>query len=272
MYLSAVGRLPARRLVLTLHGSDILRLAGTTHRQIFFQKLLNRADRVGVVSEHNRELLEEHFWVAHEKVVVVPGALRGSFAAAPPVLRVEKPADAPVVLLSVGRAHPRKGQHCVLEALALLPPAVRARIEYRVAGPVVKSAYQNRLEELARASGARVRFLGEVSDAALPGQYAAADIFVLTPVPHGPSIEGFGLVYLEAGAHGLPTLAHRTGGVPEAVRDGVTGLLSAPEDRAGLAAALARLVNDPALRARLGHAARARVLERTWSDNVAALF
>jgi len=95
---------------------------------------------------------------------------------------------------------------------------------------------------------------------------------VMTPVPHGPSLEGFGLVYLEAAAHGLPTVAHRTGGVPEAVRDGVTGLLVDPADRPALAAAIARLINEPALRANLAAAARVRARERSWADNANALF
>jgi phosphatidylinositol alpha-1,6-mannosyltransferase len=270
MYLRAFRRLPARRLVLTLHGSEILRFAARPHRRALFQNLLDQADRVGVVSQFNRTLLSERFRVTPAKLVVVPGALRHDCAdtPAPPA----KLPGAPLVMLTVGRVHPRKGQHCVLEALALLPPAARARLEYRVAGPVVDPAYQRHLEKLARDSGATVRFLGEIPDSDLPRLYAEADLFALTPVPHGPSLEGFGLVYLEAAAHGLPALAHRTGGVPEAVRDGVTGLLADPADRATLAAALARLIEDAALRARLAHAARTRAHERTWADNVAELF
>jgi phosphatidyl-myo-inositol dimannoside synthase len=270
MYLRAFRRLPARRLVLTLHGSEILRFAARPHRRALFQNLLDQADRVGVVSQFNRTLLSERFRVTPAKLVVVPGALRHDCAdtPAPPA----KLPGAPLVMLTVGRVHPRKGQHCVLEALALLPAAARARLEYRVAGPVVDPAYQRHLEKLARDSGATVRFLGEIPDSDLPRLYAEADLFALTPVPHGPSLEGFGLVYLEAAAHGLPALAHRTGGVPEAVRDGVTGLLADPSDRATLAAALARLIEDAALRARLAHAARTRAHERTWADNVAELF
>ncbi len=271
MYLHAVRRLSFRQLVLTLHGSEILRFARRPHRRFLFQKLLNRADRVGVVSEFNRTLLAKHFHVETEKIVVVPGALRSDFPTEIPP-RPTRPADAPLVLLTVGRVHPRKGQHCVLEALALLPPALRARVEYRIAGPVVQAAYQQHLEKLARDCGAVVRFLGEVPDAALSAAYAGADIFVMTPVPHGPSLEGYGLVYLEAAAHGLPTIAHRTGGVPEAVPEGVTGLLAEPDDRPALAKALAQLIQEPALRTRLGEAARRRARQRTWADNVQAMF
>jgi glycosyltransferase involved in cell wall biosynthesis len=271
MYLNALGRLPARKLVLTLHGSEILRFAGRPNRHWLFQKLLDRADRVGVVSEFNRELLLQHFRVEKNKIVGVSGALRGDFPATAPA-RAAKTPDAPVTLLTVGRVHPRKGQHCVLEALALMDPASRARLEYLVAGPVVKPDYQRRLEGLAKNCGVTVKFLGNVPDAALPDLYAQADIFVMTPLPHGPSVEGFGLVYLEAAAMGLPVIAHRTGGVAEAVRGGVTGLLVEPDDRAGLAAAIRILAKDATKRADFAAAGLERVRELSWKQNVDALF
>jgi glycosyltransferase involved in cell wall biosynthesis len=271
MYMNALGRLPARRIVLTLHGSEILRFAGQPHRRRLFQKLLDRADRVGVVSEFNRELLREHFQVAPEKVVLVSGALRSDFPDPMPP-RAAKPPDAPVTLLTVGRVHPRKGQHCVLEALAQMQPRPRANLEYLIAGPVVKREYQRRLETLAKDCGVTVKFLGSVPDAALAALYAQADIFVMTPVPHGPSIEGFGLVYLEAAAAGLPAIAHRTGGVAEAVHDGVTGLLVDPGDRAGLAAAIGTLADDAQKRSAFAAAGQLRVKQLSWARNVETLF
>jgi glycosyltransferase involved in cell wall biosynthesis len=271
MYLNALGRLPAQKLVLTLHGSEILRFAGWPHRRRLFQKLLDRADRVGVVSEFNRELLRGRFRVEQNKIVLVSGALRGDF---PTMLspRAGKAPGAPVTLLTVGRVHPRKGQHCVLEALAQMNPRPQAALEYVIAGPVVKREYQRRLEALAKNCGVTVKFLGGVPDAALPAVYAQADIFVMTPVPHGPSVEGFGLVYLEAAAAGLPAIAHRTGGVAEAVRDGVTGLLAEPDDRAGLGAAIRLLADNAPKRAELAAAGQWRAKELSWRKNVEALF
>jgi phosphatidylinositol alpha-1,6-mannosyltransferase len=269
MYLNVFGRLPARRLVLTLHGSEILRFAGPPHRRLLFQRLLDRAARVGVVSRYVRDLLQRKFRVDAAKIVLVPGALRSDYMDTS-VVRTRRPAGDAVVLLTVARVHPRKGQHVVLEALALVPPG--RPLEYRIAGPIVRPSYQRQLEILARRSGATVRFLGEVPESNLHDLYAGADVFAMTPVAHGPSLEGFGLVFLEAAAHGLPTVAHRIGGVPEAVRDGVTGLLVDPTDRPALAAAIARLRDDPSLRARLAAGARERARERSWPDNARALF
>ena len=88
-------------------------------------------------------------------------------------------------------------------------------------------------EETVRAAAAaqpelKVRFFGNLPDEELAEVYDRADIFAMTSVHHGESVEGFGLVYLEAAAHGLPVVAHDVGGVSEAVLDGKTGLPGAP--------------------------------------------
>jgi len=101
-----------------------------------------------------------------------------------------------------------------------------------------------------------------VPDEELDRLYDQADIFAMTSIDHRHSVEGFGLVYLEAAAHSLPVVAHAVGGVAEAVVDGVTGLLVPPADRPALSAAFARLIADPALRGRLGAAgSEARYLQ-----------
>jgi glycosyltransferase involved in cell wall biosynthesis len=98
-----------------------------------------------------------------------------------------------------------------------------------------------------------VRLLGRLPDT--DPLFAACDVFAL------PSeLEGFGLVYIEAAMHGVPSIGTRVGGVPDAVVDGETGLLVAPGDDAGLGAALVQLRSDVELRTRLGQQARTRAL------------
>jgi glycosyltransferase involved in cell wall biosynthesis len=117
-----------------------------------------------------------------------------------------------------------------------------------------------------------VRFLGDIADEKLGEIYAQADIFAMTSMPHKQSIEGFGLVYLEAGAHGLPVVAHDIGGVPEAVTHGETGLLVQPGDAVGLTAAFAQLMADAALRQSMGAAGRERARRHSWQDSARTLF
>lgn len=258
------------RLMLTFHGSEIQRLGSRRLLRWSTNHLLARAHRVSVVSEYARHLLERIFPVAATKVVVTPGALR-------PDLRLKQSAPvslpgAKTIILTVARLNPRKGQLDVINALKALAPAQQASFEYWLVGSHGKENYDQVLRDAAAGAGFTVKFLGDVPDDKLGEIYAKADIFAMTSLEHKHSVEGFGLVYLEAGAHGLPIVAHAIGGVPEAVVHDETGLLTAPGDTTALAQAFARLLNDPALRRRLGEAGRARALSRTWRDSAVALF
>jgi len=122
----------------------------------------------------------------------------------------------------------------VIHALKALPATQRASLEYWLVGAHGKENYDKLLAAAAADAGFPVKFIGDIPDDQLGATYAQADIFAMTSMPHRHSVEGFGLVYLEAGAHGLPIVAHAIGGVPEAVVDGVTGLLVAPGDTPAL--------------------------------------
>ena len=116
---------------------------------------------------------------------------------------------------------------------------------------------------------------GEAAGVPRPGRarhYEAADLFALTSEATPRSVEGFGIVCLEASANGLPVLAHRTGGVEDAVRAGVTGLLVEPGDDAALADALRRLAGDPDLRRRLGDNGRRFASGFSWDACASATY
>ena len=90
-----------------------------------------------------------------------------------------------------------------------------------------------------------LRFLGSASDADLSEAYQAADVLVFPVRDLAGDVEGFGMVAVEAAAHGLPTVAYATGGVVDAVAEGESGTLLAPGDEAGFAAATLRLLAQP---------------------------
>jgi glycosyltransferase involved in cell wall biosynthesis len=259
-----------KRLVLTFHGSEILKFAEHPVRRWLAGRLIHCATRVSTLSNYTQELLLSHFPEAADKIYLTPGALRSDFAVVPPkpTRRRER-----IVVLTVGRLHPRKGQLLTLQALQLLPPEVRARIEYWVVGTQSKGTYESSLRAVAAAQpDLAVRFFGNLPDEELASIYEAADIFAMTSVNLDRSIEGFGLVYLEAAAHGLPVVAHDVGGVAEAVVDGVTGLLVPPERPLQLAAAFEKLIHDEALRRKLGGAGREWASRNCWKESAEALF
>jgi len=163
--------------------------------------------------------------------------------------RLGLPPDA-FVISSIARLVPHKGIDCLIEAAARVPDP-QGDLAVVVAGDGTERVA---LEDLAAAHlGPRAIFLGRVPDETIPDVYAASDLFCL------PShMEGFGLVYVEAAYRGVPSIGTDVGGVPDVVDDGETGLLVPPSDVGALAAAIARLRDDGALRARMGAAARTR--------------
>ena len=189
----------------------------------------------------------------------VPGrAARARFGLAPDGL----------VVVGVSRLVPRKGFDVLIEAAARLVVAY-PRLEVAIAGA---GRDRRRLERLATKRHAPVRFLGRVPNDDLPALCACADVFAMACRSRwaGLEQEGFGIVFLEAAACGVPQLAGDSGGAAEAVVDGTTGLVVArpgrPDD---VAAALSRLLDDQPLRVQLGAAARARA-ESTFAYDVLA--
>ncbi|MDO8583973.1 MAG: glycosyltransferase family 4 protein [bacterium] len=163
------------------------------------------------------------------------------------------------ILLSVCRLVERKGVDRVIASLASLPDNVRLVI-------IGDGPDRERLQGLAQSAGRRVTFLSAIPDEDRDAWYAAADLFVLPARDNGDDVEGFGIVYLEAALAGLPIIAGKSGGVPEAVLDGKTGLLVDPTDDEALTAALQQFIHDKSLRETFGAAGKERAKkEFQWS-------
>lgn len=168
-------------------------------------------------------------------------------------------------VVTVGRFQANKDQALVIEAAARLPEDVRPTV-ILVGEATGTAQYRDHLVALARERGVTIELLEHVSDEVLVAAYNRARFAVYTPV-----MEPFGFVPLEAGACGLPTVGVREGGVRETIRHGETGLLAERTPEA-VAEAMARLLADEALTARLGAAARADVLAHwTWARNAEAI-
>jgi phosphatidylinositol alpha-1,6-mannosyltransferase len=262
MYLQLSGGLRPHALIVTLHGTEIHEFHASPWRRRLFARLLERANRVTVLSDYCRRILVERFPIARGITVVTPPAVRTRLR---PEAANPRHAREAIEILTVARIHPRKGHMALLSAIDRVAPDLKARIRYRMVGPIVRPRYLQRLLSFAGQHGIDVECAGEVDDADLPGLYRAADIFAMTSVPDNHRVEGFGLSYLEASAFGLPIIAHRTGGVEDAVEHEVTGLLVEPGDVDALANALTRLIGDPELRDALGRAGRERAGRCTWA-------
>ena len=177
-------------------------------------------------------------------------------------------ADRPVVVC-VSRLVPRKGQDVLIRAL----PAVRARVPDAALLLVGGGPDAPRLQRLAAEHGVAddVVLTGSVPWGELPAHYDAGDVFAMPCRTRrgGLEVEGLGIVFLEASATGLPVVAGRSGGSPDAVLDGETGTVLDGRSVQGVAAALVGYLTDPVRASRTGEAGRAWV-EREWRWDVLA--
>lgn len=170
-------------------------------------------------------------------------------------------------LLTVARLEWHKGIDTVMKAL----PAIRAAhpgARYAIAGVGDRLP---QLQELHRdlGLGEAVRFLAGVPDDDLPALYNAADLYVGASRRHDLLVEGFGISLVEASACGLAVVGGRSGGVPDAVHEGKTGILVDPDDPVAVAAGVNELLSDPERRKKLGAAGR-RAVETYYNwDRVA---
>ncbi len=263
-----LARKMGRPHVLTTHGT----YGVVWHEQFFdrlaYQRVLRRASLVCPVSEGTARLMRRYFSQALARTRVQP-ILNGNdyYKSVPQNEAANRPHLPIPTILSVGDVKPRKGYHISLEVFARVK-AQLAAARYLVVGKTTNNSYFNQLQDIISAHQLQdVTFLGAVSDKDLRQYYQQATVFTLTPQQVGSGklhFEGFGLVYLEAGAYGLPVVATRSGGVPDAVKDGVTGFLAEPEDIQSLADALVRLLTDSDLNRRMGRANRLWAETLTW--------
>jgi phosphatidylinositol alpha-1,6-mannosyltransferase len=234
-------------------------------------RVARRVDALSVISEFTRSALEP--WTRETTVhLLSPGvdttvfhpSLDGSGVRA----RHGIGRDAPLVVC-VSRLVPRKGQDVLVEAW----PRVRARVPGARLLLVGTGPLERRLRRSLAALGLQecVTLAGQVPGRDLPGYHAAADLFAMPCRTRygGLDVEGLGIVYLEAQACGVPVVAGRSGGAPEALVDGVTGRTVDGSSAAAVADVVAALLTDEAGRAEMGAAGRAFV-ERRYAWEVMA--
>ena len=267
----------ARRVVASTHGHEVgwsmLPVARTALRRIG-----EDADVVTFVSHYTRDRFASAFGPRAALEHLAPGVDTDRFGP-DPVARAELRAryglgDRPVVVC-LSRLVPRKGQDMLIRAL----PAIRQRVHDTALVVVGGGPYRESLHELAHACGVdeHVVFTDGVPGEELPAHHAMADVFAMPCRTRGAGldVEGLGIVYLEASATGVPVVAGRSGGAPESVRDGETGLVVNGRDIAAIAAAVGDLLADPDRAAAMGAAGRRWVVEnwqwRTKAERLAEL-
>ncbi len=264
--LGLVGpHLAAAPYVVVAHGSEITGYARTPGTSALARRVLNGASAIVAAGSYPARAANDAAGRSLCGVLIPPGVDGKRFAPMDDDVRRETrrsfglDPDRPLVL-GVSRLVPRKGFDVVIDAVSGL-----VGVQLAIAGA---GRDRRRLEKRA---GGNVRFLGRVPDADLPSLYASADVFAMCCRDRwrGLEAEGFGIVFLEAAACGVPAVAGHSGGSHEAVADGETGFVVNPRDVAAVRTAIAQLVDDDELGARMGAAARRRALDEFAYDRLA---
>lgn len=244
----AAGRLSGAQVSCFLHGLDLV-VEHRTYRQIFLPAI-RHCDRLFANSRHTAALARE-VGIAPEKIhllhpgVTIPDCSQGTRRRQ--AFRREYGLGEARILLSVGRLTQRKGlapfiQHALPAIIRTQPATLLVIIGEEPTGALKHST--GVLAEIQRAAAetgleSRLRHLGRVDDATLEAAYFAADAHVFPVIEQTGDVEGFGMVALEAAAHGLPTVAFEVGGIPDAVAEGISGRLVESGNYPALSAAVA---------------------------------
>jgi len=258
------ARMTRRRSLVFLYGKDILGARSNKLESVLLVLASHLSLKIAVNSKFTAGLLPAS--LAKKTGVLYPGV--DPSIAQSRVSGTPGPRDK--AILFVGRLVDRKGADDLILAFAALNGAGKdARLEIVGDGPEL-----TRLRELASESGVgdRVRFFGTLTGQKLYERYSNAYVFAMPSKSTKGDVEGFGTVFLEAAVFGKPSIGTRSGGIPEAIRDGETGILIPEYDPTALRDALSELLSDEAKTHRLGENARELVeSEFTWAASTAAL-
>lgn len=263
--LGALGRRRGVPYGLVLHGAEVTIPAMVPGLAAWSRRILANAAVVVCAGSYPHDEARRLARAAMPPVVQIPPGVDTALfepiddrerAAARARLRLP---TSGLLVVSVGRLVPRKGLDVLIDAAAICATSDPS-LTLAIAGG---GRDLHRLQGRARAARVRVHFLGRVSEDDKASLLGSADVFAQPCRSRwaGLEQEGFGIVFLEAAACGVPQVAGRSGGSFEAVADGVTGLVvDNPRDAAAVAGALRDLLSDRARREQMGHAARLRAV------------
>ncbi len=246
-----------RPYILTVHGSYGVKtldgIFGVLQRSAY-----THAARIVCVSTYSQDRLTEH--ISLKRSIVIPNGVTVPTDVAPSTRQ-------PHLVFTVGAVKPRKGQHLVVEALAKVKERI-PDVQYVVAGDLTSHAeyvatLRKRVAELDL--GEAVVLAGRIDAQRLRDLYAKGSLFVMTPASSATDFEGFGLVYLEANACGVPVVGMAGSGAIDAIAAGRSGLIAREGDVADLADKITSILLDENLRDRLAVGGLKWAYEHVWS-------
>ncbi len=210
-----------RSPVISCYGLEILEPSVRRYRSRHFLTALNGASRIVACSSFTSNYLIDHYGIDGSKIAVItPGIDLNRFSPG----RYEM--NSKIVIGTLSRLDTNKNIPNVIKALTILRRHYGVDFTYYLAGDGTER--KRIMRELAKA-GIEYRYFGRISESDKVSKfYSALDVFVLPPLESAEDVEGFGIVFLESSASGVPVVASNTGGVFDAVKPGISGLFADP--------------------------------------------
>ncbi len=255
-----------------LHGMDLVLAMKSGRKQTMAKKILQQAKHIICASNYTADKLIEFLGenIRAKTKIVHPGVEADFQINKNKLQNIQKQYNLAnkTVIFSIGRLVKRKGFIDVARAMQQISQDY-PDTHYFIAGDgpekmaLLDYSMQNK----------NITFLGRINDEEKNAWLAACDIFIMPAYAKEADFEGFGIVYLEANIAGKPVIAGNSGGVSEAVEDGVSGILIEPHNINSIAQAIVRLVSQPALRQQLGRQGHDRAVEWfNWERQIARFY
>jgi len=235
-----LSKFTGKKYIITSHGTwAVLPYTLSFYKRYFHKRSFESASKVICVSNYTKKCLEKF---GLDNLQVINNGINAKKFTQTQPLSWEGRED---LIVSVGNLKRRKGYETSISAFAktqtLLP-----KFNYCIVGDQSDDAHFNKLKKLASDLGVKdkINFLQHISDDELISIYRRAKLFVLTSISEKSHFEGFGLVYLEANACGLPVIGSLESGAEDAISDGNTGLLVSQHDVNSVSDAITRIIGD----------------------------
>ena len=257
-----LSKLIGKRFICSAHGTDFL----VRTRYSLKTYYLKAIDEIIVSSNRNKELIGKINHLDEDQLTIIPYGLflqDHEIIQDVPQIRNElhiNPKD--FILISVGRHVPRKNFQIVIKAMKFLKKTYPyAQIKYFLIG---SGQDTEKLKGMTMNLGLKneVTFLGAINDIMKKKYLKASDVFIMPSIATRKSIEGFGIVYLEANFYKLPVIGTISGGIIEAIEDHKSGLLIKPNDLNGLINAIIYLYENEEERKSMGEYGHNRVINK----------
>ncbi len=268
--LSFINKFIKISFIATIHGSEIYSLNSTKYVKLL--KIKNIFDfpiKILAISEFSKKLLLEKFPnIDSGKIIVTLLGVSQYWFKHVSNNDIRSKLKIPLnhkLLLTVSRLDERKGHYDVINAIKLLHKKTRNNLSYIIVGVGENTLYKNKLQKATNDTDCNIVFTGQISDYDLRLLYNTASLFCLPGKYFKDKVEGFGLVFIEAAAQGLPSIGGTFGGMSEAIKHNKTGIL-VPPNVVALSKAIDKLISNSILCNDMGFEAKNWAKTFTWEE------